>query len=66
MDTPRVFNPLICWTVASVTVAPKVLLVSPGFANPTKKKSSADMLLLQANPFIFTPVIFTIIDKIKI
>ncbi|MFS7946008.1 hypothetical protein Hanom_Chr06g00530961 [Helianthus anomalus] len=56
MDTPRVFSPVICCTLAGVTVAPKVLLVDPGFANPAKKKSSADMLLLHSNPFNFTPV----------
>ncbi|KAJ0567783.1 hypothetical protein HanRHA438_Chr06g0277691 [Helianthus annuus] len=65
IDTPSVFSPAICWTEAAVTVAPKVLFVSPGFANPAKKKSSADMLALQVNPFTFTPVLVQYLSRFK-
>ncbi|KAI8531887.1 hypothetical protein RHMOL_Rhmol11G0171000 [Rhododendron molle] len=56
METPRVLSPGICITFASVTVKPTTLLADIGIARPTKKKSFALKLALQAKPFIFTAI----------
>lgn len=51
------FRPGIDWTLAPVTREPRVLLVEPGLANPSKKKSLAEKFVLQVNPFILVPVL---------
>ena len=57
-ETPRVLRPGIFSTLAAVTREPKVLLVRPGLAKPSKEKSAAEMfaMALQVNPLTFTPV----------
>ncbi|KAK1319092.1 hypothetical protein QJS10_CPB04g01164 [Acorus calamus] len=54
-ETPSVLRPGIFCTFAPVTTEPMVVLVAPGFASPSKKKSVAfNEPSLHANPFSLT------------
>lgn len=59
------FRPGIDWTLAPVTREPRVLLVSPGLANPSKKKSFAEKFDLQVNPFTLIPVLIQMLVSAK-